>query len=354
MRLRRGSRAEPGPGRSLVERFRYVRRLLGPYARPHRHWLVAGSVGTVFVVACRLAFPWPLRGVLELSFPQEFGATGVVALVPSAGDPIVWLAGAFVLLVLLQGLSELVQRVSFARFAIGTVHDARSAAVGLLTQPGGGARSRDPGDLIARVIGDSARVKAGIKGVLIRLTQNGLFFVGVCAMLLVIDLRLGLVFVAGGTLVAVLAFAGSARVSTIARRLRRNEGRLARKMHRLLSDPELAADEDEARELQETYARSGRAEAKIARLEGLVIWGVHGLLALTACSVLILGVDAVRAGRLEPGDLSVVLFYLVMVHNPTVRVGRQALRLGRVLASAERLGKILETPPEPAVPELVR
>jgi ABC-type bacteriocin/lantibiotic exporter with double-glycine peptidase domain len=95
-----------------------------------------------------------------------------------------------------------------------------------------------------------------------------------------------------------------------------------------------------------------RAEAKLARLEGLVIWGVHGLLAITSCLVLVIGIHRVRGGHLQAGDLTVVVFYLLMVHNPTVRVGRQAIRVGRVLASAERLAKVLEpVPATPLVPD---
>ena len=83
-------------------------------------------------------------------------------MVPASGAPELWLGGAFILIVLIQGLAELVQRLSFARFSIGLVHDARAAAVERLSEPPApGSAERDPGDLIARVIGDSGRVKSG-------------------------------------------------------------------------------------------------------------------------------------------------------------------------------------------------
>ena len=129
------------------------------------------------VVACRLAFPWPLRGVLQLAFSPDTNT--VPGFVPSSGSPELWLGGAFIAIVLCQGLAELVQRLSFARFSIGLVHDARAAAIDILSDPRASAGAdRDPGDLITRVIGDSARVKSGLKGVLIRMTQNGIFFFG--------------------------------------------------------------------------------------------------------------------------------------------------------------------------------
>jgi ATP-binding cassette subfamily B protein len=322
-----------------------VARRLGPYARPHRRWLVFGSLGTLFVVACRLAFPWPLRGVLELAFDQQ-GSTGVADMAPSAGDPALWLGGAFVLIVLIQGLAELVQRVSFARFSIGLVHDARTAAVERLSQPRTpNGDKRDPGDLIARVIGDSARVKSGLKGVLIRMTQNGVFFWGVLIVLFVIEWRLGLVFLAGGALMTTIALFGAVRVTNISRRLRRKEGLLAGRMHALL----VGDGADDQDEVEAAERKSARGEAKTTKVEGLTIWGVHATLAVTSCAVVLLGLQLVRSGVMQPADMFTVLFYLLMVHNPTVRLARQTVRLGRVLASAERLAKVIE--PERGKPQ---
>lgn len=326
--------------RSFGARLRRVVRRLRPHIHRHRRLLVRGSIGTLFVVACRLAFPWPLRGILEEAFGT--GAQGgVVALVPSAGDPVVWLTGAFLLIVVGQGLAELLQRLSFARFSIELVRDVRGEALAAIGRAGP-SPDRDPGDLIARVIGDSARFKSGLKGVLIRLTQNGTFVVGVCVMLLIIDLQLGLTFVAGTALILTVAAVGASRVSAISRRLRKREGDLAARMHAALS-----GDPDGLLGLEETERRDGRAEAKTTRLEGLTMLLVHALLGVTTCAVLAMGVHAVRTGRLAPGDLFTVLFYLVLVHNPSVRLGRQAVRVGRVLASAERLLKLTRLEPVP-------
>ena len=325
--------------RQLTRRVRYVTRRLGPYARPHRRWLVFGSLGTLFVVACRLAFPWPLRGVLELAFADQ-GSTAVADMVPAQGDPALWLGGAFVLIVLIQGLAELVQRLSFARFSIGLVHDARTAAIEKLSEPQApGTEGRDPGDLIARVIGDSARVKSGLKGVLIRMTQNGVFFFGVLIVLFVIDWRLGVVFLAGGIVMTAIALFGAVRVTNISRRLRRKEGLLAGRMHSLLVGDDTRDDQDE---VDSAERKSARAEAKTTKVEGLTIWAVHATLACTSCGVVLLGLQLVRSGALQPADMFTVLFYLLMVHNPTVRLSRQTVRLGRLLASAERLAKVLK------------
>jgi ATP-binding cassette, subfamily B, bacterial len=345
------TREQPASARSserpsVRARIGYVRARLGPFARRHRKWLIRGTLGTFVVVACRLAFPWPLRGILELAFSQK--ESTVASLTPSAGNPEFWLGGAFILIVLCQGLAELIQRLSFARFSIGLVHDARGAALDSLSKPSAeDQRSRDPGDLIARVIGDSARVKAGLKGVLIRMTQNGVFFVGVCIMLLVIDPRLGLLFFAGGVVMTSIALLGAVRVSNVARRVRRKEGRLATLLHQVLVS-DRGDDSAVSDALEDT---GGRGEAKTTKLEGLTILAVHATLALTSCSIVLLGLHLVRSNALQPADMFTVLFYLLMVHNPTVRLSRQTVRLGRVLASAERLAEVLRHEHESAVLE---
>src|SRR5436305_670964 len=98
--------------RSLARRARRAWRGLAPFARPHRRALIPGMLGAIGVVAARLAFPWPLRGVLELTLHQG-GARGatVAKLVPVGADPSLWLTGAFIVIIVVWALSEYVQRL---------------------------------------------------------------------------------------------------------------------------------------------------------------------------------------------------------------------------------------------------
>lgn len=331
-----------------LARVKSVYRDLGPYGRPHRKWLVRGSLAALGVVLARLAFPWPLRGIMELVLQETGSRSGRIALVPSWGDPIWWLAGAFVLVALSQGFAEYAQRVSFSRFAVGAVHDARAAKIKRLIKKAHRLDDSHPtGDVIARVIGDSARLKAGLKGVLVHVTQNGIFVVGVGAMLVLIDLRLGAVFVAGTAAAFAVAFGGASRVSRVARRYRKKEGALADTVHQALTMDghrgrrvRKKALRKRALELKNTNRKSGSKDVRISRLQAQTAWAIHGVMALLAVAVLAIGIDGVSAGRLEVGDLFTVVAYLLLVHNPTVRMGRQTARLGKVLASAERLAAV--------------
>jgi ABC-type multidrug transport system fused ATPase/permease subunit len=320
----------------------FTRQLLGvighlrPEIRRHRRFMLVGTAGSLTVVACRLAYAWPLKGVLDTaSGTQKHGF--VDHLVPSGIDPIFGLIALFLVIAVLQGIGEYFQRVWFARFSIAVSRDVRGRAMSTLARDGArGKKAR--GEAVSRVVGDTSRLKSGIKGVLIRYTQNGVFFFGVLVALLIIDARLGLVFLAGGTAIAVAAGLGAARVNRIAGRLRKKEGKLVADMHAMLAT---------GGSVQESSG-DARVEAKAARAQQEAVLAVHALLGLTVCSVIALAVHDARTGVIPSSDLVLVLFFLVQVHNPMLKLGRSTMRLGRAVASAERVLAMADRPAQPA------
>lgn len=340
--------------KSTWRRIRYAYRKLGPYARPHRKWLALGSMGALLVVAARLAFPWPLRGAMELVLADGQPNAGVLNFVPPYGNPVWWLAGGFVMLGVTLGFAEYVQRVSFAKFAVGAVHDARAAKMKQLIKKAHRLPDSDgAGDVIARVIGDSARLKAGIKGVLVHASQNGIFVLGVGVVLVLIDPLLGSVFITGAVLALLVAFIGTSRVSRVARRYRRKEGEIAEVVHQALTSDRKKAKgrrkealKARALNFKHDNKSSGNKDVRVTRLQAQTTWAVHGVMSLLAVAVMVIGVQGVQTGRLSAGDLFTVVAYIIQVHNRTVRLGRQTARLGKVLASAERLAAV-KAPPKP-------
>jgi hypothetical protein len=84
--------------------------------------------------------------------------------------------------------------------------------------------------------------------------------------------------------------------------------------------------------------------AILTQLKGRTAAAVQGLLGLTACLVLTLAVHFTETGRLGTADLGLVASYLLMLHYPMMRLGRQITRLGPQLTSAERLAGLAEPP----------
>jgi ABC-type multidrug transport system fused ATPase/permease subunit len=83
-----------------------------------------------------------------------------------------------------------------------------------------------------------------------------------------------------------------------------------------------------------------RADALLTQIKGRIAWAVQGVLAVTASVVLILAMRLSASGRLDQGDVALVASYLLMLHYPMSRIGRQVTRLGPQLTSAERLSRL--------------
>ena len=125
-------------------------------------------------------------------------------------------------------LSEYWQRLAVSRFVVPTIDDAR---VGIFTRLISSSSpqdlARDPGDVLTRVVGDSARLRVGLRGLLTHLLQHGLFIVGVFVVLTVLDLRLGMVYLLGLLVALTIAGRGAVRTAAMARRARRRESKHA-------------------------------------------------------------------------------------------------------------------------------
>lgn len=318
------STATIGPRRRLADRVRAGVAGLWPCARPHRRALVVAVLASLCVVAIRLALPWPLRAVVELAVVRSGGLGAAV-------HPAV----AFALLGVGLGLAEHRQRLSVARFAVRTVNAARlSSLEAHLRLSSTASPLRGPGDVLTRLVGDAARVRIGLRSVLVHLMTHGAFLLGVCVVLVAVDPVLGGVYLAGLLAAAGVALRGAARASGVARQRRGRETRLAERVLRVTANP--AA---KVRVKDPGRARSG---VQITVCKGRTAWAAQGVLAVSACAALVLGLARRKAGALSTGDLVLVAHYLRMSYHRMVRVGRQLTRLGPLLASAERLARVPE------------
>jgi ABC-type multidrug transport system fused ATPase/permease subunit len=317
---------------------RSAMRFLAPYARPHRRHLVSGGLLTLLLVAARLAFPWPLRGLMEIVFHGDAPgrATGVVDLVPEAGNPEQWLIGAFVVIILVWGVAESFQRLAFTRFAVGLANDLRRKAIRRVSVDVG---SSSPGELISTITGDISKLKSGVSSILIGLTRNGVFFLGVGVIVTLIDPVIGLVFLCGGLATVVASAVGAARSSPISKRSRRRAEALTEDLHRHLTG--------EA-QLVKPGRHRDKPDSKTTRVEGVTTFVVHAILALATCAILLLTIDAGRSGRLSPGAVFTVLAYILLMHNKTVGIGRSIVRAGRILPSVKRIAALVKRKPNPS------
>ena len=285
---------------SRGERLAAIRDRLGPFARPHRRHLRAALAASVVVTAAQLALPWPLTWLVDLASGDGAGPAAVAGL-PSIGGPAAWPVVALIAVGLVLGASEYFQRVAVAKYVVRSVNDAR---VGILTHPqgtaGGSGTSREPGDVLTRVVSDTARLRVGLKGVLVHVLQHGLFLIGVSVVLLVLDVWLGLAYLAGLGVAIGVALVGTDRAAAMARLRRGRESRV-------VNDALRAATSGQGLIARPTDRE--RSVAIITQVKGRTAWAVQGLLGVTACLVLTLAVqftESGTAGHRRPGPGVVV------------------------------------------------
>jgi len=314
-----------------------VYRALRPFFARHRRLFAIGATFALLVVGMRLALPWPLRALMEIWLHKKHHRAAWLAdYVPAGWDLTLTMGAAFCVIISLLGLCDYLARLYFARFAIASVRDLRSNAFRRLTAQHPNARSLGSGDLVARLVGDSARVKAGLKGFLVHIATNGVMFVGVTIVLLTMNMELAAVFMGAGLFASAITYWGARRTYQTALRYRTKEGRLADVIHESRSSTG-------AHVFNDANESSGQYEAALTGIQGTTTWCAHIALGVAVLAGLWVGMRAVAAERLEPGDVLVFIMYALMLRAPTVQLARQGTRTGKIFACGERLAILLDT-----------
>lgn len=310
-------------------------RMIITFGGPHMGWLLRGAFATIGVVLFRLAMPWPLRGVMEVVFLHNVKeGRHLENFLPGWGEPLLWLSAFYILFAIGLGVSEMFQRVNIMRFSAQTVHDMRAAAVRGAGSSTGKKRAAS-GDIVARIVGDSARIKAGLSGIMVHGLQNGLLFLLVSAVMLYISLQLGLIFLAAGLLALSIGLAGSTPVARVARKQRNKEGQYATAIQEGLEAGNLD------HQLEDINWSSTRKEVRTTKLIARSSLYAHVVLASAVGLALWYGAHGVASGTIQPGELFLFIAYALTVHRRMVQVGRQAARSGKVLACTNRVGAII-------------
>lgn len=302
------------------------------YGGHHRVWLIKGGAATIGVVFFRLLMPWPLRGVIDIVF-QHGSRKGamVVSYLPHWGYPVIMLALLYLLFAIGLGISDMFQRVNLKRFAALTAHEMRAAAVeGAMAMPP--HKRTATGDIVARIIGDSARIKGGLSGMMVHGLKNGLLFIAACVVITWVSVGFGIIFFTAGLLAIYIGLRTAAPVAETASKLRRKEGAYATAVQEGLE----GGGKD--LKMDDINWANARKSVSITRMVSRSALLVHLVLGASVSLALVVGAREVKAGAIAPGDLFIFIAYALTLHRRMVQVGRQLARSGKVLACADRVG----------------
>ncbi len=319
----------------LAQRIGVTIRGFAVFGRRHRGLFFKGTFAAIGVVAVRLALPWPLHSVAAVVTEADFS----MGISDDVNGRILQLLLLFLLCVAALGLLDYLARLFFSRFAISTTRDLRQAVFAKSLGIDPANREIASGDLVSRLVGDAARVKAGMQGFLLHVATNGLLFVGVTVILWTIDPLMGLFFTLAAVMIGLIIVWGTRRIFLVSLQNRRKEGKLADKIYSSLRKPQPKS------KLRRINKSSSRYEASLTRMQGRVTWIAHLIFGLAAVGSLWSGVRAVAAGDVTVSNLVLFMFYVLMIGGPITRLARQGTRTGKILGPAYRLVQMLQPKP---------
>ena len=323
---------------------RFTIKTLYPYAAKHKANFLKGALAALIVVATRIALPWPFRGIVEILFQENAALPEFFTVrLPDATHAALLLGLTFFLLIVLFGLADFLERLWFARFAIGVMRDLRHDAYLLALEQHQMYGKKKRGDLIARLIGDTARIKNGLKGFFVHFLPNFFLFAGVTVILLLMNSGLGLIFVGSFLVVGTVVALSARRQLHASLKHRRKEGKLSDRMLKSMRRKDKGQYRQEGdKTFRKLNIKSGKYEASLTQAEGLTTWIISAVFGVTVLLAIWVGAHAVARNQLDMGDMTVFMMYAIMMRGPIVRLGRYGTRIGKILGTSYRVAEIIK------------
>lgn len=321
------------------------RRLLAPHLVHQWRALLIAAVAAIASVGAELASPFPLKIVVDhlVTRARERGSGP-----PDARD----LTVVVVVIALVVGIAVLDATASYQvdvrlrRAGERIVDELRVATYAHLQRLSLAFHERrSTGDLVTRVTGDVGAVGDFFSESLGTLTVSGLLLVGMLAVGVAIDPILAVAAFVVAPLLAAVTVRARVSLKAAARRQRAHDGEIATLATEALSAVRvIKAFGSEAYEhgrLRHVSADRREAGLDTVRLEGRYAAMIDVLGAVSTTLVLVTGIVRVIGGALSPGDLIVMSSYSRRIYRPLRDIARQAGRVSRALARADRVGDLL-------------
>jgi len=331
----------------LLPALRKMRRLallLWPHARNHKGLLFTGALISMVLIGLRVAQPWPLKWIIDIlsenkSLPAWLGLPHEQA--------IALLSFSYIGLSLLAGLADYWQTILLSGLGNRVIYSFRNKAFDhLFRLPSTFHEKRTVGELVTRIVYDTARLRRGVNGIMIRSLQVVFTFLLNVVVILLLNWQIAIVIGVIGTLSLLLMNRNGKRILIESRKNRRREGQLAavvsEDMHGIREFQAFRPDHLTDERFDKRNTKSLASEQKVRRIAAKMSTQVEILLAIGICVVLWIGAIAVNSGDLSVGSLVLISHYAVGLFGPFKQFARQAAQTGRTIACAERLTKIIE------------
>ncbi len=302
-----------------------------------------------------LATPWPLKLIFDHVLFDRPLPDSIAFLSPwiTHKNPasLAIIASSLVLLALLSATFAYSQLLITSRIGFEIIFRLRTALFDHLQGLSLAFHSRSrKGEILNRMVADTNTLKDVYSDYVLAFATHILTVSGMCAVMLMLNWRLGLLVIATFPVLFVLLYVLLARIRKSARRQRREESELAARLSEVLSAVPLVQafgrEHYESARFASQSAQSKEESIRTARIEATVARLVEIVRACGTAFVLIFGGTLVLSAQMSPGDLLVFSAYIVNLYKPVRVMARLSARMTKAGASAERIRAILDTEPE--------
>jgi ATP-binding cassette subfamily B protein len=295
------------------------------------------------LIGLRLAQPWPLKWIIDIlsghTLPEWLKLQSELS--------VALLSLSYIGISLLAGIADYWQTILLSGLGNRIIYSFRNQAFDhLFRLPLSFHEKRTVGELVTRIVYDTARLRRGVNGILIRTFQVVFTFVLNVIVIFLLNWQIAIVIGLIGTLALLLMNRNGKKILFESRKNRRREGQLAavvsEDMHGIREFQAFRPNRLTDERFDKRNIKSLASEQKVRRIAASMSAQVEILLAAGICVVLWIGAAAVQSGDLSVGSLVLISHYAVGLFGPFRQFARQAAQTGRTIACAERLTNIIE------------
>ncbi len=327
-RKKRGRRGASGVTPSTLA-------VLRPYVRQQRLPLSVAALATFVIAGADVAAPLPLGYVLN---NLKHGGLDT--------STAVWAAIAFSGIMAAEAIATYQSDVRLELAGERIIHELRLAIYSQLQRLSLAFHARlKTGDLVTRVTGDVNAIGDIFADSIGTLVSASLIFLLMLGASLYIDPVLAICAFAVSPVLVLLSFWFRTRARQSSRQMRSREGEIASISGEVLGAirevQAFGSEEYERARLEAKSAERWHAGIRASRLEGRFAALTDFTGSIGVALVLAVGAIRVHSGDLKIGYLTVMVAYAGKVYRPLSAIARQASKISKSLARADRVAEIL-------------
>ena len=320
-------------------------RVLRPYVR--RQWfpLVLAAAATLVLVVADLAVPVVLQYVIDSFVSVQNGKWEVKAGV-DIGQVALYAGGALVVLAAAEAITTYESELRLELAGERIIHELRLAIYAQLQRLSISFHQKQKvGDLITRVTGDVDAIGDIFAKSLGEFISSSLILLIILGYFLHANVVYALLAFSVAPILAGLSIWFKRRARRASKRMRSKEGEIAARSGEVLGAIQevqaFGSEEYEHGRLARISEERWRAGIDASKIEGRYAGLLDFTGSISGALVLAFGAWQVSKGNLTPGQLVVVVTYARRVYRPLRNIAREASRVSKSLARADRVAEIL-------------